>query len=138
MAGPTNIFDVAGRAMSAQMVRLNSVASNLANADSVSTTKDGAYRAIRPVFEASYSDATLKSGLATVDVAEIVALDREPTRIFRPDHPLADREGYVFQANVDQDEEMVEMMEANRQYQNTVSVVSTMRTLMMRTLNMGR
>jgi len=138
MADLNNIFDIAGRSMSAQMVRLNTVASNLANANSVSSSTDEAYRAIRPVFETSYADAAGKSGLATVDVAEIVALDREPMRIFEPGHPSSDKDGFIYQAAVDTEEEMIEMMEASRQYQNTVEVVSTLRSLMMRTVNMGQ
>ena len=138
MAGPNNFFDLAGRAMSAQMVRLNTVASNLANANSVASTKEDAFRPLRPVFEAAYADAAHKTGVATVNVSEIVQLDREPVQVYRPDHPMADKDGYIYQAAVDQDEEMVDMIEANRQYQNTVSVVSTVRTLMMRTLNMGK
>ena len=138
MTDVRTIFDVAGRSMSAQMVRLNTVASNLANANAVASTAEGAYRAIRPVFETTYADAARQSGIATVDVVDIVALDRDPVRMFQPGHPLADEDGYVFRAAVNSDEEMVEMLEASRQYQNTVEVVSTLRALMMRTVNMGQ
>ncbi len=133
-----NIFDVAGRAMSAQMVRLNTVASNMANAGSVATTADEAYRPMRPIFATVYADKTTKSGLSSVEVRDVVELDREPVRSFQPDHPLADAQGYVFEAVVNRDEEMVEMMEASRQYQNTLEVVTTLRTLMSRTVKMGQ
>lgn len=133
-----NVFDVAGRAMSAQMVRLNTVASNMANAGSVATTAEEAYRPMRPVFATVYADKATKSGLSSVDVRDVVALDRKPVRSFQPDHPLADDEGYVFEAVVNRDEEMVEMMEASRQYQNTLEVVTTLRTLMSRTVKMGQ
>ncbi|CUH68530.1 Putative proximal rod protein [Thalassovita gelatinovora] len=133
-----NVFDISGRAMSAQMLRLNTVASNLANANTVSTNKDDAYRAIRPVFEAEYSDQLQQTGLSTVNVSEVVKLDREVTRSFQPDHPLADSEGYIYESAVNTDEEMVEMMEASRQYQNTLEVVSTLRTLMAKTMRMGQ
>ena len=137
MADIRNVFDVGARALSAQMVRMNTVASNLANADTVSTTKDGAFRALRPVFETSYADAMGQTGLATSDVAEVVMLDRTPEREFRPDHPAADKDGFVWKAAINPDEEMVEMVEASRQYQNTLETMSTLRTLMARTVQMG-
>lgn len=137
MADIRNVFDVGARALSAQMVRMNTVASNLANADSVSTTKEGAFRALRPVFETTYADAMGDIGLATSDVAEVVMLDRVPEREFRPDHPAADKDGFIWKAAIDPDEEMVEMVEASRQYQNTLETMSTLRTLMARTVQMG-
>ena len=132
-----SVFDVAGRAMSAQMVRMNTVASNLANAGSVSGTKDGAYRAIRPVFSTEYADNARQSGLASVRVDGIVRLNRDPARVYRPDDPAANKDGYVYQSVVNSDEEMVEMLDAGRQYQNNLQVVSTLRTLMARTVAMG-
>ena len=71
-------------------------------------------------------------------VRDVIALDREPLRVHEPGHPLADEEGYVYIAPVDVNEEMVDMIEASRQYQNNLEVVTTMRTLMMRTVNMGK
>ncbi|MGX0974940.1 flagellar basal-body rod protein FlgC [Roseovarius sp. MBR-51] len=133
-----NIFDVASSAMSAQMVRLNTVASNMANAQAVSTTKDEAYRPLRPVFETVYADQTGQHGLSTTRVSDVVQLDREPVRAYRPDHPMADSEGFVYESVVNIDEEMVEMVEASRQYQNILETVSTLRTLMARTVMMGQ
>ena len=133
-----NIFDIAARGMSAQMLRLNTVASNLANARSVASTEADAYRAIKPVFRTLYADNLEKTGVASVDVVDIVAVDRTPEKIFQPGHPKADQEGYIYVAAVDQEEEMVEMLEASRQYENNVEVVSTLRGLMMRTINMGK
>lgn len=138
MDGIKNIFDVSGRAMSAQMTRMNTIASNLANANSVSTNKEDAFRALRPVFEAEYASQMKQDGLASVNVQSVVELEREPDRLYKPDHPMADDEGYVFQAAVNTDEEMVEMLEASRQYQNNLEVVSTLRTLMARTMQMGK
>lgn len=135
MADLNNVFDVGARAMSAQMVRINTVASNLANAGTVSGSADTAFRALRPVFETEFSDA--HASLATTGVAEIVMLDREPERLFRPDNPLADKDGFVYSAAVNTEEEMVEMTEASRQYQNTLEAMSTLRTLMARTVQMG-
>ncbi|SNX67745.1 flagellar basal-body rod protein FlgC [Cereibacter ovatus] len=137
MSGIGNVFDVGIRALSAQMVRMNTVASNLANAGTVSSSAETAFRPLRPVFETEYADAMGQSGLATTGVAEVVSLDREPARVFRPDHPQADAEGFVYEAAVSVDEEMVEMMEASRQYQNTLEAVSTLRSLMARTASMG-
>ncbi|MFD0857525.1 flagellar basal body rod protein FlgC [Roseovarius aquimarinus] len=133
-----NIFDVAGSAMSAQMQRLNTTASNLANAQAVSTTAEEAYRPLRPVFETVYADSLQQGALSTAQVTDVITLDRDPERRFQPDHPMADTEGYVFAAAVDPDEEMVEMMEASRQYQNILETVSTLRTLMARTVQMGQ
>ena len=133
-----NVFDVAGRAMSAQMVRLNTVATNLANMGAVSGTEEGAFRALRQVFRTEYEAAAGRTGLAGVAVERVVALDRAPERIHAPDHPEADADGYIFRAAVQQEEEMVEMMDASRQYQTTLEAVSTLRTLMARTLSMGQ
>jgi flagellar basal-body rod protein FlgC len=133
-----NVFDVAQRAMTSQLTRLNTVASNLANANSVSGTEEGAYRAMRPVFKTIYAENTKDSGLSSVGVERIVQLDRAPERLYQPEHPEADADGFVYQAVVNTEEEMVEMMEASRQYQNTVEVISTMRALMARTVNMGQ
>ena len=133
-----NVFDVAQRAMTSQLTRLNAVASNLANVNSVSGTEEGAYRAMRPVFKTIYAENTKDSGLSSVGVERIVQLDRAPERLYQPEHPEADADGFVYQAVVNTEEEMVEMMEASRQYQNTVEVISTMRALMARTVNMGQ
>lgn len=133
-----NIFDVARHAMSAQMVRLNTVSSNIANAGSIASSAAEAYRPMRPVFETVYADTMRRPGLSTARAREIVSLDRDPERQYRPDHPMADEEGYIYVAQVNQEEEMVEMLEASRQYQNVMETVSTMRTLMARTVKMGQ
>ena len=127
-----SIFDIAGRAMAAQLVRLNTIASNLANAGSVAGTQEAAYRALKPVFATAYSGAT-----ATVDVAQVINTGT-PERKHDPSHPLADAEGNVWTAAVDPNQELVEMMETARQYANTVEVLSTARTLALDTLRLGR
>ena len=134
MPGPMNIFDISGRAMSAQLVRLNTVASNLANAGSVSATREGAFRALKPVFRAE-SDAP---GVATVSVDRVAQAGIEPTRRHAPGHPLADAEGYVWEAGVDQAAELVDMVEAARQYQNNVQVLQTAKSLTLDTLRLGQ
>ncbi len=138
MSDIRSIFDISGRAMSAQMIRLNTIASNLANVASVSGSPDTAYRALRPVFETKYADAFSSNGMATADVADIIELERSATRTFMPDHVAADEEGYVYSSAVNPEEEMVDMLEAARQYQNNLEVINTMRALMMRTINMGK
>ena len=138
MSNIKNVFDISGRAMSAQLTRLNTVASNLANANNVSGSIDKAYRAIKPVFETKFAEHAKSSGLATVDAVEVKQVSAEPERSFMPEHPQADSDGYVYKAAVNVDQEMVEMMEAGRQYQNNIEVISTIRALMMRTLSLGK
>ena len=138
MADIKNVFDIASRSMSAQMVRLNTVASNLANARSVASSEADANRAIKPIFKTIYADDLQKSGVSSVDVVDTVAVDRLPDKSYQPGHPKADENGYIYTAAVDAEEEMVEMLEASRQYENNVEVISTLRGLMMRTINMGK
>jgi len=133
-----NVFDISGRAMASQLVRLNTVASNLANAGTISGSKEEAYRSLKPVFATQFSNAIDRNGVSTVDVVGIKAITRDPERVFMPNHPSADGDGYVYRAAVDENEEMIEMVEASRQYQNNVEVISTLRGLMMRTINMGK
>ena len=133
-----NIFDISGRAMASQLIRLNTVASNLANAGTISGSKEEAYRSLKPVFATQFSNAIESDGLSTVDVVGIEAITRDPERVFMPNPPSSDADGYVYRAAVDENEEMIEMVEANRQYQNNVEVISTLRGLMMRTINMGK
>lgn len=133
-----NAFEVSARAMSAQLIRLNTVASNLANANTMSADSDTAYKPLRAIFKTSYDDAFKQSGRSTVDVSKITIEAREAARVYMPSHPLANADGFVFRSSVDPSEEMVEMKEASRQYQNNVEVLTTMRKLMGQTLNIGR
>ena len=134
MAGPMSVFDIAGRAMSAQLVRLNTTASNLANAGSVSGSEAGAFRAMKPVFGV----VTDTPGVATVKVDRIDTSQVAPTKRHDPAHPLADQDGNVWEASVDSAAEMVEMIETARQYQNNVQVLQTAKTLTLDTLRLGR
>lgn len=133
MANPLNLFGVAQRGMSAQLVRMNAAASNLANAGSVSGTEEGAYKPIRAVFS---EDLDAASGLSTVAVNGVVREKAAAVRQHDPDHPLADANGDVWTAPVDENAEMVEMLEASRQYQNMVEALSTAKQLMLDTLRM--
>ena len=127
--GNMNIFDVAGRAMSAQMVRLNTTASNLANVRTDYSSKDEAFRSLRPVFRSVVED-----NLATVDVERIVKTDAEPQKRYDPSNPIADKEGYVWEAAVDETAELIDMLETARNYQNNVQVMQTAKSLILETV----
>tara|TARA_R110002124_G_scaffold46764_12_gene139934 strand:+ start:381 stop:782 length:402 start_codon:yes stop_codon:yes gene_type:complete len=127
--GSMNVFDVAGRAMSAQMVRLNTTASNLANARTDYASEDEAFRAMRPVFRSVVED-----NLATVDVERIVKTDAAPQRRHDPTNPIADEEGYVWEAAVDETAELIDMLETARNYQNNVQVMQTAKSLILETV----
>ena len=133
-----NVFDLSGRAMSAQMTRLNTIASNIANAGSTFSKPEDVFQPFRPVFQTEFADKMSKSGVATVNVSEIVALERGAQKLYSPDHPKADEDGFIYKPSINAEEEMVEMLEASRQYENNVEVVSTLRGLMMRTISMGK
>ena len=134
MERPLSVFDIAGRAMSAQLVRLNTTASNLANAGTVSGSRENAFRALRPVFRAVEGGP----GVATVAVDRVVQAEIEPTRRHDPNHPLADANGDVWDAGVDTAAELIEMVETARQYQNNVQVLQTAKTLTLDTLRLGQ
>ena len=128
---PMTLFSMGEQAMSAQLVRMNAATSNLANAGSVSSTEDGAYRPIRAVFTAELDRA---SGLSSVRSDGLVRSETAPTKRYDPGHPLANGEGYVFEAGVDESAEMIEIMESSRQYQNMVQALQTAKQLMIETL----
>lgn len=130
------IFDIVGSALSAQSTRLNTVASNLANADSVSGTAEGAYKARMPVFQTALEGAHPES--AGVRVLGVVESQAEAQRRFEPGNPLADPDGYVYAANVNPVEEMVNMISASRAYQSSVEVMNTAKDLAIRTLSLGK
>lgn len=133
--GPMTIFQVSGRAMSAQLVRLNTTASNLANAGSVASSADTAYRTIKPVFRTSFDKA---SGMSTVDVESVVNAGEEPTKRYDPANPMADKDGNVWESAVDETRELVDMMETSRSYQNNVEVMQTAKSLILDTLKLGK
>ncbi len=134
MADNLSIFDISGRAMSAQLVRLNTTASNLANAGTVSGSEGTAFRAMKPVFRTVMGEA----GQATVQVDRIDTSPTAPVKRYEPAHPLADKDGNVWEAAVDSAAEMVEMLETSRQYQNNVQVLATAKGLISETLRLGQ
>jgi len=130
---PMTLFDASARAMSAQLVRMNAAASNMANAGTVSGSAQTAYRPLRPVF-ASVLDTT--TGLATVKVQGVYQSNATPVRQHDPDNPLADANGDTWASGVDENAEMIEMSEASRQYQNVVEALQTAKQLTLDTMRM--
>ena len=130
------IFDVAGSGMSAQSVRLNTVASNLANADSVTGDPKQVYKAREPVFQATQVEGD--PALAGVKVQDIVQSAADAQKRYEPGNPQADAQGYVYAPNVNAVEEMVNLISAARSYQSSVEVLNTSKDLMLRTLNLGK
>ena len=135
------IFDIAGSAVSAQSQRLNVVASNLANADTVAGPDGQAYKARQVVFQTELMGATGAMGSqasAGVRVTNVVESDTPGRRVHDPKHPAADAQGYVTYSNVSAVEEMVNMISASRSYQNNVEVMNTAKQLLLKTLQMGQ
>ncbi|MCC6172519.1 MAG: flagellar basal body rod protein FlgC [Gammaproteobacteria bacterium] len=138
------VFDIAGSGMAAQSVRINTVASNLANANSVSGDPGQVYRARHPVFEAVRDAVSGAAGAAraeagaAVRVSGIVEADAPPLARYEPGNPLADANGYVYAPNVNVVEEMVDMISASRSYQNNVEVMNTSKEMLLATLRLGQ
>lgn len=135
--GLLTALDIAGSGMSAQGVRLNTVASNLANADAVSSSIDTTYRARVPVFAAMLDEYTGGEGAAKVQVKGIVESPAPIHREYRPTHPMADAEGYIYTPNVNVIEQYADMISASRSYQDNVEMANTIKTLVQRTLDLG-
>lgn len=134
------IYDIAGSAMRAQTVRLDTVASNLANVDSVSGSEDTAFRAIKPVFATVYQRVQDADGLASaqVNIAGITESSREVQKRLEPDNPLADADGYVYVANVNPVEEMTDMMSASRAFETSVEVLNRINSMQQGLLRLGQ
>ena len=132
-----NIFGIGGSALNAQTVRMNTVASNLANAGTVARSDAEAFRGKRAVFKAILEEQQNgpENNKGGVKVTEITDDPSPIKRMHDPSNPSADEDGYVYLSNINEMTEMVEMMAANRSYQNNVEVINTARQLMMRTLD---
>ena len=129
-------FDISGSAISAQSLRLNTVASNLANVETLASSEAAAYRSRQPVFQALIDDHG-RAGEVGVTMLGIVESSRGVERRYDPGHALADEAGYVYASNVNPVEEMANMISASRAYQNNVEVLNTSRDLLMRALSLG-
>ncbi len=137
------VFDIAGSGMSAQSLRLNTVASNLANANTVSSSIDKTYQARHPVFQAIQDQyMTMSEELDTsgqgVQVLGIVEDKAEPRPIYQPDHPLANEDGYIFMPDINAVEEMADMISASRAFQTNVDVMDAAKQMMQRVLQLGQ
>ncbi len=133
-----NVFDIAGSAMTAQSMRLNVVASNMANADSVAGPDGKPYRAKQVVFQAQPLNASMPKGVAGVRVNRVVD-DPSPLRmVYDPKNPYADGQGYVQMPNVNVVEEMTNMISASRSYQANVEMMNTAKMMIQKTLTLGQ
>ncbi|CAH0540889.1 flagellar basal body rod protein FlgC [Vibrio marisflavi] len=134
-----NVFNVTGSAMSAESVRLNTTSSNLANADSVSSSAKETYKARHAVFGAELNKARYnKDDNVPVRVLGIVESNKPLSAEYNPDHPLANEEGYIYKSNVNVMEEMANMISASRAYQTNVQVADASKQMLLRTLQMGQ
>jgi len=133
-----NVLNIAGSALDAQSKRLNIVASNLANAESTTSSTGEPYRARQIVFQAvPLGGKHLKNG-ATVQVKQIAEDQSPPRRVYDPKHPTADKQGYVTYPNVNPVDEMVNMISASRSYQTNVDVITTTKAMLSRLLTIGQ
>ncbi len=134
-----NIFNIAGSGMNAENLRLNLVASNISNANSVSSSIDEVYKSRQPVFASELKNILDKNNAASgVNVLGVVESQAPPVMEYAPNHPMADELGYIYKPNVNTVEEMANMMSASRAYQNNVDVLDTAKNLILQTLKMGQ
>jgi flagellar basal-body rod protein FlgC len=136
-----NVFNTAGSALNAQTIRLNTTASNLANAESVDGDPSKVYRARHPVFrtmldptDSGFDGENATAGVRVLGVVESTA---PPTMRYQPDHPLANKDGYIYMSNVNSIEEMTNMISAQRSFATNVEAVNTARDLLLKTISMG-
>jgi flagellar basal-body rod protein FlgC len=139
----TDIYSIAGSAMNAQTVRLNTVASNLANADAVSANPDDAYKALKPVFATVYNKTQLTANEgaypnAEVRIVDVVQSAGKAEKRFEPSNPLANDEGYVYYPDVDVVSEMADMMSATRSFETNVEVLTNVKSMQQGLLKLGQ
>ncbi len=132
-----NALNIAASGMSAQAIRLNTTASNLANAESVSSSTGETYRARYPVFAATLNALGEENKGSGVDVKGIIESQSPLRKEYSPGNPQADKDGYIYKPNVNMVEEMANMISASRSYQSNAEVAKTSKQLLMRTLTLG-
>jgi len=133
-----SIFEVGGSALNAQNVRLNTIASNMANAGSVAGSAEQAYKSRQPVFASVYNQELFgNDAQLPVRVTGIVESQAENPKRYEPDNPMADEQGYVWQSNVNIIDEMTNMMVASRNYENSIEMLNTTKELLLSTLRLG-
>ncbi|MDX2371017.1 MAG: flagellar basal body rod protein FlgC [Colwellia sp.] len=136
-----NVFNITGSGMSAQSMRLNTTASNIANADSVSSSVDETYRARHPVFAAAMQKAAAgqeNSSSVGVQVLGVVESDKPLNIEYSPEHPMADKDGFIYKPNVNVIEEMTNMISASRSYQTNVQLAESAKNMLNKTLTLGQ
>lgn len=139
-----SLFDaisVAATSLDAQSTRLNTISSNLANANAVSSSAEDTYRAQYPVFEAMFNELTQANGMDAVNgvrVSGIIRSENPAVQEYAPSHPMADEEGFIYRPAINSVEEMANMMEASRSYQDNIEAMNTAKQLILRTLTLGR
>ena len=131
------VFDISGSGMSAQTLRLNLTASNMANANSVASSPEDAYKSRQAVFSAALQNSMAQNGASGVQTKGVVESQATHEMRYEPSHPLSNEEGYIFSSNVDPIEEMANMMSASRSYQNNIEVLNTSKKLLLQTLKLG-
>jgi len=131
------ILDIAGSGMSAQTLRLNTTASNIANAETVSSSTNATYRARQPVFAATLKELGEENVGVGVEVKGIVESQAPLRKQYQPGHPMADKDGYIYMPNVNMVEEMANMISASRSYQSNAEVAKASKQMLMRTLTLG-
>ena len=134
-----SVYDTSGSAMRAQVMRLDTIASNLANANTAASSADEAYKALKPVFSTLYQQVNDGQSLAaSVNMMGVVESDRTVEQRYEPNNPLANNEGYVFYSNVNELEEMADMMSASRSYQTSVEVMGRVSSMQQSILKLGQ
>ena len=139
-----NVFNIAGSAMSAQSIRLNTVSSNMANAESVGSSEGETFKALKPIFKVNtptpaqvrQGDPAMMAGQG-VSVTEIVKSDAPLRMVYEPNHPMANDEGYIFYPNVNIVEEMADMISASRSFQINTEIMNTAKQMLQKTLTLG-
>ena len=137
------IFNIAAQGMSAQSMRLNTTASNLANVDSVGS-EESVYKSKAPIFasfsleDADVSGVSEESSATGVRVIGIAESHQPLAKEYQPENPMANPEGYVFKTNVNMIQEMANMISASRSYSNNAEIVNTAKNMMMKTISMGQ
>jgi flagellar basal-body rod protein FlgC len=132
------VFDIAGSALSAQSVRMNTVASNLANANTVTGDKDKVYKARYPVFETVTAADRPGDAGAAVRVTDVIESDKPALARYEPGNPVADAQGYVYAPDINAVEQMVDMIAASRSYQNNIEVMNSSKEMLLATLRLGQ
>ena len=134
-----NVFDIAGSNLVAQTIRLNTTASNLANADSMSSNPDNVYKGLRPVFAAMYDNAANRpTSSAKVAIVDVVEMNTAAEKRYEPGNPNSDEQGFVYYSPIDVVSEMADMMSATRSYEMGVEIMSNVKTMQQSLLSLGK